>query len=262
MTKSGPQSPRVVAITQARMGSTRLPGKVMCRIAGKTLLEHQVDRLARAGKLDRIVVATTTGPSDDAIVDLCRIRGYAVFRGPEDDVLARYAGAAAEYDADMIVRVTSDCPLIDPAVIDDLVGLFLDPASGLDYAAVDTRSYPHGLDAEIFTRTVLDMAMAEAADPAEREHVTPFIYRRPDRFRLGVLRTGEQHEGHRWCVDEPRDLEFISRVINALYPDNPDFGWRDCLAILAANPDWALINRDVQQKQTADQARRNKAGKP
>lgn len=260
MQDSSSHSRKIVAITQARTGSTRLPAKVLREICGKTLLEHHVDRLNRAWKLDAAVVATTTSSSDDAIVDLCQKRGYTAYRGSEEDVLARYYGAAESSKADIIVRVTSDCPLVDPGLIDDLVGYFLSAEPALDYAALDTRSYPHGLDAEIFSRSALEAAYAEAEDPAEREHVTPFIYRRPERFRLGALRSGEDHEGHRWCVDEQKDFDFVSKVIDALYPVNPEFNWRDCLEVLDDNPEWRLINADVQQKQSADQARRNRAG--
>ncbi|MEX1148147.1 MAG: glycosyltransferase family protein [Sphingomonadales bacterium] len=250
MTTFPPSKPRIVAITQARTGSTRLPGKVLRVVAGKTLLEHHVDRLMRASRLDRVVVATTTAPPDDAIAALCASRKYPCVRGDEQDVLSRYALAARIHSADVIVRVTSDCPLIDSGVIDELVALFV--AGELDYASVDTQSYPHGLDAEIFTRAALDAADAEAIDPAEREHVTPFLYRRPERFRLGTLRSAQSHPGHRWCVDEPRDLEFVTRVLEALCPERPDFTWRDCLAVVAQNPDWQAINRDVVQKKPGE----------
>jgi len=244
------QSPKskIVVITQARTGSTRLPGKVLREVCGKTLLEHHVDRLLRAGRVDDVVVATSTASGDDAIEDLCKARGYKVFRGDEADVLSRYAGAAETFGGDIIIRVTSDCPLIDPAVVDALVEMFLSSDPPLDYARVDTTSYPHGLDTEIFSRSALMAAASEAVDPEEREHVTAFLYRRPERFRLSTLLSADAHPGHRWCVDEERDFDFVTRVIEALYPENPMFGWRDCIEVLRQNPDWMTINRDVKQK--------------
>lgn len=249
MLQEHPNPVKIVIITQARTGSSRLPGKILREVAGKTLLEHHVDRLSRTRQVNGVVVATTTEPGDDAVADLCTRRGYKVFRGDETDVLARYAGAARAFDADVIVRVTSDCPLIDPGLIDDLVALFEAADPPLDYAAIDTRAYPHGLDAEIFSRQALEAAFDEAEDPAEREHVTPFIYRRPDRFRLGALRSDETHAGHRWCVDEERDFAFISRLLPAALAENPGFTWRDCVRILDRHPEWMAINRDVKQKQ-------------
>jgi len=239
---------RIVAITQARTGSTRLPGKVLREVCGKTLLEHHVDRLLRADRVDAVVVATSTAIGDDAIEDLCKARGYTVFRGGEADVLSRYAGAAEAFGGDVIVRVTSDCPLIDPGVVDDLVDMIMSSDPTLDYARVDTTSYPHGLDAEIFSRSALMTAARDAVAPEEREHVTAFLYRRPERFRLAALQSADAHPGQRWCVDEERDFEFVSRVIKALYPGNPTFGWRDCIEVLRENPDWMTINQDVKQK--------------
>lgn len=239
---------KIVIITQARTGSTRLPGKVLREVCGKTLLEHHVDRLLCSDHVDEVIVATSTALGDDAIEDLCKARGYKVFRGDEADVLSRYAGAAEAFGGDVILRVTSDCPLIDPAVIDDLVDMFLSSDPPLDYARLDTTSYPHGLDTEIFSRSALMTAATEAVDPEEREHVTAFLYRHPDRFRIATLQSEEAHSGHRWCVDEERDFAFVSRVIEALYPENPTFGWRDCIEVLRENPDWISINRDVKQK--------------
>lgn len=242
------RNPKIVVITQARTGSTRLPGKVLREVCGKTLLEHHVDRLLRADRVDEVIVATSTASGDDAIEDLCKARGYRIFRGDEADVLSRYAGAAETFGGDVILRVTSDCPLIDPGVVDDLVDMFMSSDPPSDYARVDTTSYPHGLDAEIFSRSALMTAAREAVDPEEREHVTAFLYRRPERFRLATLKSAEAHPGQRWCVDEERDFAFVSRVIEALYPENPTFGWRDCIEVLRQNPDWMTINRDVKQK--------------
>ncbi len=245
--------PRVVCISQARMTSTRLPGKVLMEAAGKPLLEHHLERLGRCRTLDALVLATTVNATDDPLEALGRRLGLPVFRGSEQDVLSRFAGAAAEAGADIVVRVTSDCPLIDPALVDGLVAAFLagrGEVPPLDYLSIDTSLLPRGLDAEAFTRAALDEAAEQAADPAEREHVTPYIYRRPGRFRLGrpLRPDGAGPVELRWCVDEPADFELVRRLLEALLPENPTFGWQDCCKVLEAHPDWAGINREVRQK--------------
>ncbi|MDZ5649200.1 glycosyltransferase family protein [Nitrospirillum sp. BR 11828] len=246
------QKPRVVCITQARMGSTRLPGKVLLTVAGKPLLAHQIDRLRRATRVDEVVVATSDRPADDPIADLCRDLGVACFRGSEPDVLDRFCRAALAHRADVVVRVTGDCPLIDPGLIDRLLALFLAADPPLDHAAVDIGHYPRGLDAEAMSMTALRAAWQEAREPFEREHVTPFIYRRPDRFRLGAL----PPEGpapvemgmQRWCVDTVEDFQLVRRLLEELLPAKPHFTWTDCLDVLRRHPDWGLLNRDVVQK--------------
>ncbi|HEY0835866.1 MAG TPA: glycosyltransferase family protein [Azospirillum sp.] len=241
--------PRVVGISQARMTSTRLPGKVLMEAAGRPLLAHHLDRLRGCAALDAVVLATTVNATDDPVAAMAGRIGVPVFRGDEHDVLGRFAGAAAAHDAEVVVRVTGDCPLIDAELVDQAVGLFLDgrtEAPPVDYVAIDTTQFPRGLDAEVFTRAALDEAAARAADPVEREHVTPYIYRRPDRFRLGApLRPDAPVEPHRWCVDEPADFELVRRVLEAL---PPGFGWQDVCTILRSHPDWYRINRAVPQK--------------
>jgi spore coat polysaccharide biosynthesis protein SpsF len=254
MTAPGAEArPRVVCISQARMTSTRLPGKVLMEAAGKPLLAHHFDRLARCRELDAVMLATTVNATDDPLAELGARLGVPVFRGSEQDVLSRYAGAAAASGAELVVRVTSDCPLIDPALLDQLVAAFLEARGGpspLDYLGIDTNVLPRGLDAEIFTREALDEAAALAADPAEREHVTPYIYRRPQRFRLGdpLRPAGMAPVEQRWCVDEPADFELVRRLLEALLPENPAFGWQDCCKVLKDHPEWADINRDVRQR--------------
>ena len=242
--------PRIVAISQARMTSTRLPGKVLMPAAGPPLLAHHLDRLSRAPGLDAVVLATTVNAADDPVAECAESLGVAVFRGDEQDVLGRFAGAAALAGADLVVRVTADCPLIDPALVGRLIAAFRDDPS-LDYLSIDSTRYPRGLDAEILPRRLLDEAAAKAADPVEREHVTPYIYRRPERFRLGTaLVPAEPVEppDQRWCVDEPADYELVRRLLEALLPSNPAFGWQDCCKLLRDHPDWMDINRAVRQK--------------
>jgi len=242
--------PRVVAISQARMTSTRLPGKVLMPAAGRPLLAHHLDRLSRTPGLDAVVLATTVNATDDPVAACAESLGIQVFRGDEQDVLGRFAGAAALAGADLVVRVTADCPLIDPALVGRLIAAFSDDPS-LDYLSIDSTRYPRGLDAEIFPCRLLDEAAANATDPAEREHVTPYIYRRPERFRLGtalVPLEPVEPPDQRWCVDEHADYELVRRLIEALLPSNPAFGWQDCCELLRDHPDWMDINRAVRQK--------------
>lgn len=239
---------KTVIIVQARMASTRLPGKVLMQVLGKTLLEYQLERLSKVAKADMVSIATTTNQADEPIMELSSRMGVSAFRGSEDDVLARYHGAAAAAGAARIVRVTSDCPLIDPSIVDDVIG-HLDSHPELDYASnVMERSFPRGLDCEAFTFEALDSAFKEANAASEREHVTPFIYGRPARFKLGGVRHREDHSLHRWTVDTPEDFALIRMMLEALYPVNPGFKLRDCLDLIARNPDWQRINAGIVQK--------------
>lgn len=242
--------PRVVAISQARMTSTRLPGKVLLEAAGKPLLVHHLERLARSPGLDAVVLATTVNAADDPVAAVAAAMGIPVFRGDELDVLSRFAGAAAMAEADVVVRVTSDCPLIDPELVGALVAAFLaNQQPPLDYLSIDSARYPRGLDAEIFPRTLLDEAAATAREPWEREHVTPFIHQRPERFRLGApLAPDGPAIEQRWCVDEAADFELVRRLLETLLPATPLFGWRDCRRVLNDHPDWLDINRLIRQK--------------
>ena len=230
----------ILAVLQARMSSTRLPGKVLRDLAGAPMLARQVERLRRARRIDRLVVATSEQPEDDAVADLTRALGLGVHRGPLHDVLARFVGALDAFGpADHVVRLTGDCPLADPEVIDRLIALHL--AQGSDYAnnTGESRTFAHGLDAEIVTAEVLRTAGAEAADPYEREHVTPFIYRRPERFRLAVLRNDTDEGDARWTVDTPEDFAFVEAVYEALHASTPDFTSADVRRLVASRPDLA-----------------------
>lgn len=241
---------KVVAISQARMTSTRLPGKVLMPAAGRPLLAHHLERLSRTPGLDAVVLATTVNATDDPVAECAGSLGVTVFRGDEQDVLGRFAGAAALAGADLVVRVTADCPLIDPALVGRLIATFQE-GQPLDYLSIDSTRYPRGLDAEIFPRRLLDEAAANATDPAEREHVTPYLYRRPDRFRLGTALVPDapvEPADQRWCVDEPADYELVRRLLEALVASNPGFGWQDCCKTLRDHPDWVDINRSVRQK--------------
>lgn len=244
---SGP--PRVVAVTQARMTSTRLPGKVLMTVQGKPLLEHHLDRVRRMRLVDETVVATTTNAADDPIVALCDRLGVPYVRGSEADVLSRYQLAVQAHPAEVVVRVTSDCPILDPGIGDQTIRAFLDRWPQIDYASNRiVRTYPVGLDTEVFSREALEIAAAEATEQSDREHVTLFLWRQPKRFRILNVACEQDLGDHRWTVDTPEDFELVRRLIDGLYPVNPDFGMQDCLALLSRHPEWHKINKHVVQK--------------
>jgi spore coat polysaccharide biosynthesis protein SpsF len=234
--------PSVLAVLQARMSSSRLPGKVLRPILGRPMLGRHLDRLRRSTRLERLVVATSTDPSDDAVAAFCSVEGVGCHRGSLADVLARYEGALrAQGPAENVVRLTGDCPLADPEIIDRLVDLHV--AGGYDYSS-NTRvlTFPDGLDAEIMTSAALFEMAAEARDPFEREHVTPFLYRHSERFRLGSL-VNDANLGHlRWTVDTEDDFRMVEAVFRGLLSRKPFFGYADTLAFLEANPEIAAIN--------------------
>jgi spore coat polysaccharide biosynthesis protein SpsF len=239
-----------VAIVQARMGSTRLPGKVLEDVNGEPLLALVLARVGRATGIDEVAVATSTLPGDDPVADLARRCGVRVVRGSEQDVLARYATAAVELEAELVVRITADCPLVDPGVVGQL--LALRGAEDLDYAGVLTgaasangrRHFPDGLDAEVVQASVLAEAAREATAAYDREHVTPFVKARPQRFRLGALEA-EQDLGHeRWTVDQAEDLAFVRAVVTRL-AEPASAGLADILAVLADEPGLRALNAAV-----------------
>lgn len=239
---------KTTIIVQARMTSTRLPGKVLKKVLGKPLLVYQLERLLRVKLADEIVIATTTNETDLPIVKLCSDLAIPCFRGPEEDVLARYYGAARQFPGEVIVRLTSDCPLIDPQVIDKVIQHYLNSPQ-LDYVSnVLERSYPRGMDTEVFSFKALQEAYLEAADHSQREHVTPFIYHQPSRFSLANVSYQEDQSRHRWTVDTPEDLELVTRILEALYPYKPQFTLGDILSLLVEQPHWMAINENIEQK--------------
>lgn len=231
----------VIAILQGRMSSSRLPGKVLKPILGRPMIGLQLDRLKRCTTAAKLVVATSVEPTDDPIAAFCAAENVACFRGPLNDVLGRFEGAARAHDpVDHVIRLTADCPLSDPAVIDRLVRAHID--SGYDYTSnVGTLRFPDGLDAEVMKRSALAAAAAEATDPFEREHVTPFLYRHPERFRIGHLDNYADQTHMRWTVDTLDDFRMVEAVFRELGPTSA-FGHREVVELLQRRPDIEALN--------------------
>jgi spore coat polysaccharide biosynthesis protein SpsF len=236
---------RTVAIIQARTGSTRLPGKTLLPLLGAPMLTRVMRRTGRARTLQGVVVATTRLAEDDPIVALADAEGWPIERGSETDLLDRYLQAARAHDAEVVVRITSDCPLIDPGVIDATVQAFL--SSDVDYASntLPPATYPRGLDVEVISREALERTERQDHDAAWREHVTPYVYRNPGLFRLLRVPSTENHSDLRWSVDTAEDYDLVTRIYGALGRD--DFTWREALAVVEA-AGWSSINRHVTQK--------------
>lgn len=244
---------KTVAIIQARMGSTRLPGKVMKTLCGRTVLAHVVSRVRACPLVDEVVVATTLSADDDAIAREAARCGVGVFRGSEEDVLSRYYHAAAERRADVVVRITSDCPLFDPKLLEEMLCRFLSRRRNVpapDYLSNSLeRSYPRGLDAEIMTFDALAKAWREGTEPYQREHVTPYIYQHPELFILENYGNLEDLSFHRWTLDTDDDLRLIAKIYAALGREDGFFSTARVLDLLRDNPAWLEINAHVRQKE-------------
>lgn len=240
---------RTVIIVQARMTSTRLPGKVLKQVMGKPLLEYQIERLRRIKFANEIVIATTVNDTDLPIIQVCEKLNVVCYRGSENDVLARYYEAARENGADVVVRITSDCPVIDPLIIDEVIRFYRESYPKYDYVSNSLkRTFPRGMDTEVFSFKALEEAFKAATALPDREHVTPYIYRHPEQYSLGNIENIEDESRHRWTVDTEEDFLLISQIIKAIYPVNPSFNMRDCLELINQNPEWFNINSHVEQK--------------
>jgi spore coat polysaccharide biosynthesis protein SpsF len=230
---------KTVALIQARMSSSRLPGKVLEDICGQPMLWRVVDRAKQAKSVDLVAVITSTHAADDAIERLCKENDLPCFRGSLDDVLDRYYQAAVHFQADNVVRLTADCPLLDPKIIDKVVQTF--HQSGFDYVSNSLEcTYPDGLDTEIFRFAVLERAWKEARLTSEREHVTPYIFKHPELFRLGLVKHEEDLSVLRWTVDTPRDLEFMRAMYNFI--QNEECGMDEILRLLKEHPEVTKLN--------------------
>jgi spore coat polysaccharide biosynthesis protein SpsF len=239
---------RAVCTIEARMTSSRLPGKVLMEAAGRPLLAHMIERLRRALTLDVIVIATTEEASSDPIEVLALELGVACFRGSEEDVLGRVLGAARAHEAELIVETTGDCPLIDPGVVDLVVERFLD--GGVDYCSNTLeRTYPRGMDVQAFPFAVLEEVDRLTDDPADREHVSLYIYEHPERYRLRSVRSDRPETAElRLTVDTPDDLALVRAVFDELLPTDPAFGLDAILELLDRRPELRDLNRHIEQK--------------
>jgi spore coat polysaccharide biosynthesis protein SpsF len=240
-------SSRTLVVVQARMGSSRLPGKVLAPVAGAPLLQRMLERVRAARTPFDLVVATTGRPEDDAIVALCGRLGEACFRGHADDLLDRHYQAARAAGASSVVKIPSDCPLVDPAAIDRVLGVFGSDPERYDFVSnLHPPSWPDGNDVEVMRFAALETAWREAQAPWEREHTTPFLWDQPERFRVGNVRWGTGRDcsmSHRFAVDYPEDLAFVQAVFDELLPRRgPAFGVADVLAVLEARPEVFALN--------------------
>ena len=237
---------RIVAVVQARMGSSRLPGKVLKGLGGQSVLARVVQRLHRSSLISEVVVATSVSSGDEAVVREAERLNVGCFRGSEADVLDRFYRAARAFHADTVVRITSDCPLIDPEITDQTIRAFLNEQP--DYASNGLeRTYPRGLDTEAMTAEALARAWRKANEPYQREHVTPFLYEHPELFRILSVTNDMDCSAHRWTLDTPEDLEFI-RAVYDRFGNGGDFSWRDVLQLVEREPALSELNSHVQQK--------------
>jgi spore coat polysaccharide biosynthesis protein SpsF len=236
----------VAAIVQARLGSSRLPGKVLADLAGDTMLARVVQRLRAAQLVNQVVIATTEVSNDDAIVDEAERLGVACFRGPEHDVLARYVGAMRSCGADIVVRITSDCPLIDPDVVDRVIGAL---TRSRDYVSnTHVRTYPRGLDVEAFHAGTLERIARLATSEAAHEHVTAFVMERPALFSIRHVVAASDDSDLRWTVDTAEDLELVRALYERFELAGGHVPYRSIVAAVRANPELAAVNAHVVQK--------------
>lgn len=238
----------IIALLQARFSSTRLPGKVMLPILGKPMLMHQIERIAQSQRIDKLIVVTSSDPSDDVIAKLCADNNTAHFRGDLNNVLDRFYQAAQAYNPSTIVRLTGDCPLTDYRVIDAVIDLHC--TSNADYTSnVLPPTFPDGVDVEVFTYQCLQQAWRQALLPSHKEHVTPFINTQPHRFAIKNFTHAVDLSSLRWTVDEPADFAFVTEIYQHLYEQNPSFSMNDILRLLEQNPQLNTINDTFQRNE-------------
>ncbi|WP_020470183.1 cytidylyltransferase domain-containing protein [Zavarzinella formosa] len=236
--------PRIMAIMQARMGSSRLPGKIIAEIAGRPMLNVIIDRLGRSKLMDELVIASSERPANQVVEDLAAKAGVRCFRGSEDDVLDRFYQAARLGKPDIIVRLTADNPCMNGEWMDFLIEQAL--AGKWDYFAPSFQTHPHGVSAEIFPFACLETMWKEATHPEEREHVTPFLYRRPDRFRVCWHESAENNSDLRLTVDTEDDLRLAREIFDHFGHDQ--FTWQEAAQAIRNHPEWRDLNRHVHQK--------------
>jgi spore coat polysaccharide biosynthesis protein SpsF (cytidylyltransferase family) len=249
---------RIVAVVQARRGSTRLPDKALLEVAGRPMVSLVLARVKAMAHVDRVVLATTVLAHDDALVAIAQRDGVPSVRGSVDDVLDRFHSALRAHPADAIVRITADCPLLDPGASRLVIERYLDHEGACDYVSnVEPPTYPDGLDTEIFSAAALERAWREARLPSDREHVTTYIRDRAHGFRRDNVALGQDLSHHRWTVDEPRDLDFVRAIYDELAPDGTRiFGMTDVLELLGARPDLSALNGDIARNEGLERSRR------
>lgn len=238
---------KIVGIIQARMGSTRLPGKVLRPILGTPMLGHIIQRLSQSTTIDELVVATSTLEQDRDIVEYAKKIGCAWSQGSEEDVLGRYYQAAMEFNADVVLRLTGDCPLIDPETTDRVVSAHLKAEKSDMASNVLVRSFPRGLDTEALSMACLERINYEATEPIYREHVTNYIHDYQEKFKLTNVLNDADESSHRWCVDTEDDFKLISVIYESLYAKKKHFGFKDVLELMQSRPDLPLLNKHVAQ---------------
>ena len=242
------KSKKIVAIIQARMGATRLPGKVMMEVNGVPLIKYQVERIKRSKLIDEIVIATTHKVDDDPIVELCKKDDIDYFRGSEKDVLDRYHVCAKKHNADIIVRCTGDCPLVDPVIIDKTIHLLLDREASFAANTVppDKRSFPEGSDVEVFTMEALERAHLECNNPHDREHVTFYFWMYDNGFSTVLINNEKDISNYRYTIDYPEDFEVLSFLINEIYREGIDGTVKEIVSLLNSNPE--IKNKNSKYK--------------
>ncbi|AOY78277.1 cytidylyltransferase domain-containing protein [Clostridium formicaceticum] len=240
---------KVVAIIQARMGSTRLQGKVLKDLCGKTVLAHDIERVKQSKLVNEIVIATTISKEDDAIVAESLNNGTKFYRGSEEDVLGRYYKAALENEADVVVRITSDCPLIDPYIADEIINYYLENNYDLVTNAgsdLGQRTYPRGLDVEVFSFCILKEAHEKAKQLYQREHVTPYIYENSE--KIYYYKNEVDYSRYRWTLDTEEDFQLITEIYKELYEGRHDFYLDDVIKLFNRRPELYDINKHISQK--------------
>lgn len=237
----------ITAIIQARMSSTRLPGKILKEVNGKPLLTYQLERIAQSNLIDKVVIATTIASKDDIIVEFCKKNSLEYYRGSENDVLSRYYETAEQYGGDIIVRLTSDCPIIDPSIVDETIQYYIE--SNYDYVSnTIERTYPRGLDTEVFSKEALEKAYKEATLSRDKEHVTAYMYSNPERFKLGYIKNKQDYSNYRWTIDTIEDFKLIELILKELYEENSIFYMSDVIELLKKYPKWIELNAHIEQK--------------
>lgn len=238
----------IVCIVQARTGSTRLPGKVLKKICGKTVLEHVIDRLKRVKNINKIVIATTIKKQDDTIVEIAKKSLVGYFRGSEEDVLSRYYYAARENEAGIVIRITSDCPLIDSDVTEKTINFYL--SNNYDYVSnTYVRTFPRGLDTEVFSFSLLEKAFKETTKRIYREHVTSYFWNNPQNFLIGCYKSQINYSKYRLTLDTEQDFKLIKIIYEKLYYKNNNFGLKETVNLLEENRELFKLNSKIKQKE-------------